>query len=211
MKITKFGHCCLLIEEKGKRILTDPGNFSNLQDDVKNIDIILITHEHPDHIHIESLQKILTNSPKALIVTNTSTSKLLVPLNIPFEILEDESEKEFLGIQISGHGKLHEEVYSTIPRVQNTGFFISNKLFYPGDAFTLPGFNVDILALPVAGPWVKLSDSITYALKVKPRISFPVHDGMLISGGSAHALPNKILSENGIEFKILEIGKEYEF
>jgi hypothetical protein len=34
---------------------------------------------------------------------------------------------------------------------------------------------------------------------------------MLISGGSAHALPNKILGENGIVFKVLEIGKEYEF
>ncbi|MBI2052837.1 MAG: MBL fold metallo-hydrolase, partial [Candidatus Ryanbacteria bacterium] len=28
MKITKFGHCCLLIKENGVRILTDPGTYS---------------------------------------------------------------------------------------------------------------------------------------------------------------------------------------
>jgi len=28
MKITKLGHCCLLIETKGKRVLTDPGSYT---------------------------------------------------------------------------------------------------------------------------------------------------------------------------------------
>ena len=50
MQITKFGQCCLLIEVAGKRILTDPGRFSVSQNDVSNIDIILITHEHADHL-----------------------------------------------------------------------------------------------------------------------------------------------------------------
>src|SRR4051812_27786091 len=57
MKIKKLGHCCLVIETKGIRIMTDPGNYSTLQADEKNIDIILITHEHTDHLHIESLKK----------------------------------------------------------------------------------------------------------------------------------------------------------
>ena len=56
MKITKFGHCCLLIEENGVRILTDPGTYSTQQSEVKNIDFVLITHEHADHFHIDSLK-----------------------------------------------------------------------------------------------------------------------------------------------------------
>lgn len=60
MKVTKFGHCCLLIEEEGLRILTDPGSYSTRQNDVQNIDVILITHEHPDHLHIESLKNRMT-------------------------------------------------------------------------------------------------------------------------------------------------------
>ena len=50
MKITKFGHSCLLVEENGVRILFDPGSYSTAQNDVKNIDVVLITHEHSDHV-----------------------------------------------------------------------------------------------------------------------------------------------------------------
>ena len=56
MKIKKIGHCCLIIEENGKRIMTDPG-FWTMEEQIKekNIDLIIITHEHNDHIHFESL------------------------------------------------------------------------------------------------------------------------------------------------------------
>ena len=49
MKITKFGHSCLLVEEGGARILLDPGKYSILQNNVENVDAIVITHEHQDH------------------------------------------------------------------------------------------------------------------------------------------------------------------
>src|SRR3990167_7420555 len=54
MKIKKIGHCCLRIEEQETVILTDPGVFSTLQNEEQGIDIVLITHEHGDHLHIES-------------------------------------------------------------------------------------------------------------------------------------------------------------
>lgn len=54
MKITKFGHCCLLIEEHLLRILTDPGNY-NTTPDVENIDIILITHTNIRIIYMSML------------------------------------------------------------------------------------------------------------------------------------------------------------
>src|ERR1044072_7550990 len=77
MKITKFGHCCLRIEEKGLVILTDPGTYSSLQDEATGIDIVLITHEHADHLHIDSLQKVLTHNPGVRVVCNSAVAKLL--------------------------------------------------------------------------------------------------------------------------------------
>jgi L-ascorbate metabolism protein UlaG (beta-lactamase superfamily) len=54
MKITKYGHCCLLIEERGIRILTDPGAFTaNIHSSLTGIDVILYTHEHADHYHLD--------------------------------------------------------------------------------------------------------------------------------------------------------------
>jgi L-ascorbate metabolism protein UlaG (beta-lactamase superfamily) len=63
MKITKIGHCCLLIEEKGLRILTDPGAWSEAQNELKNIQLILITHEHQDHFYLDSLKQVLKKQP----------------------------------------------------------------------------------------------------------------------------------------------------
>jgi len=84
----------------------------------------------------------------------------------------------------------------------------ANKLFYPGDSFTDLGKSVDVLALPIAGPWLKISESIDYALKLKPKIVFPVHDA--IRSPFQHIVPEKILSKNGIEFVKLEEGGELE-
>lgn len=212
MKITKLGHCCLVIEVDGKRIMTDPGSYSTLQDEEKNIDIILITHEHGDHLHVDSLKKVLENNPTAKIITNTGVGAILSENNIPYEKIEDGQNDICEGINFEGHGEKHEEIYEEIGQVQNTGYLIQDKLFYPGDAFTNPKKNIDILALPIAGPWMKIKTAINYALELKPRICFPVHDGMIKEDrpGPIYNLPKNILPKNNIEFKVLEIGKEEE-
>ena len=89
MTITKLGHCCLIIEENGLRILTDPGTYSTSQNEAKNIDLILITHEHPDHYHVDSVKTILANNPQVKIITNTAVAKLLQKENIESAIVEE--------------------------------------------------------------------------------------------------------------------------
>lgn len=212
MKIKKLGHCCLVIEVEGKRIMTDPGSYSILQDQEKNIDIILITHEHGDHLHVDSLKKVLKNNLSAKIITNTGVGMILDQNNIPYEKVENGQSNIFKSISFEGFGEKHEEIYGDFGQVQNTGYLIQDKLFYPGDAFTNPNKKIDILALPVAGPWMKIKTAISYVLEIKPRVCFPVHDGMIIESrpGPIYNLPKNILPSNGIEFKVLEIGKEQE-
>ena len=71
MHITKLGHCCLVLEENGVKILTDPGSFTTEPvKAVTGINIILITHEHTDHYHIESIEAVLKNNPGAVVVSN---------------------------------------------------------------------------------------------------------------------------------------------
>ncbi|MEK7095457.1 MAG: MBL fold metallo-hydrolase, partial [Patescibacteria group bacterium] len=64
MKITKLGHCCLVIEINGTRFLTDPGAYTTAQNEAKNIDYVVISHEHTDHLHIDSLKNILEGEIK---------------------------------------------------------------------------------------------------------------------------------------------------
>lgn len=214
MKITKYGHCCLLVEENGVRVLTDPGSFSAAQNEIKNIDVVLITHEHTDHFHIESVKNILKNNPEALIVTNSSVNELLKKENIlNNKVMEDGESFEYKGIELKGFGVIHEVIYKDWARVQNTGYFIAEKLFLPGDSFEHKGINPEVLALPVAGPWMKIETAADYCIRLKPKKTFPIHDGVLSDFGKevANRVVSGILSKQDIEFINLEIGKETEF
>lgn len=212
MKITKFGHCCLLIEVKGKRILTDPGSWSTLQNDVTSLDAVLITHEHADHLHTESLQIILSNNPGAKVFTNAGVGKLLAEKGMPFELLERGAETN-IGVLIESIEGKHEEIYENLGQVQNTGYFIDETFFYPGDSFTVPEKKVSILAAPIIAPWATLKECVDYIKKVNPTIAIPVHDGMLrsVATGLVTKLPLQILTPLGITYEVIEDGKTKEF
>ena len=202
----------MLVEEKGLRVLTDPGAYSTAQNEIKNIDIVLITHEHQDHLHIDSLKTVLHHNPKARIITNKSVGKILTEQNIEHEIVGHGEHILIEDLNIEGYGEKHAEIYSTVTNVENTSYFIGSRLFYPGDAFYNPKKKVEIPALPVAGPWMKISEAIDYAKEIKPEIAFPVHDGMFLPGRGnvAHRVPSNVLPSFGIKFVILEESKETE-
>src|SRR3989344_2221179 len=208
MKITKLGHCCLVIETSGKKIMTDPGSYTvGEQIREKNIDLILITHEHGDHIHLESLKEILKNNPNAKIITNNGVGRLLEEAGIRYEVLENKVAREIIGVGLEAHDCKHEEIFEELGQVQNTGYFISSRLFYPGDSLYNPGKPLEILALPVAGPWTRVRDYMKYVLDVKPKVCFPVHDGMLASPAGSYWVLNMLLPKSNINFITLE-GKK---
>jgi L-ascorbate metabolism protein UlaG (beta-lactamase superfamily) len=211
MKVTKLGHCCLVIEIKGVRFLTDPGNYTTLQNEAKNIDVIVISHEHTDHLHVESVKTILKNNSKAVIITNDSVGKILEKEKIAYTKVADGESFEIKGVTVSGHGLKHAPIYRDYEQVENTGYFFDNKLFYPGDALHKPERPVDILAFPVTGPWLTIADAVDYVLDVKPRVAFPVHDANLVNQkGITVRLPPIFLKPAGIDFVVLEINKETE-
>ena len=222
MKIKKIGHCCLLIQVDGLTILTDPGSYSVDQNTITNIDVVLITHEHGDHLHVGSVKEILKNNPEARVITNSGVGAILAKENIPYLIAEGRSAIEVVaGINLEAYDGRHEEIFEELGQVQNTGYFISHmdgsatfpSLFYPGDSYIQPGKAVDILALPVSGPWCKIPDALRYAIAVKPKKAFPVHDAMIKKEmiGGLHGNTQKVLGEHGIEFTAMIEGDEKEF
>ena len=208
MKIKKLGHCCFIAQIDGKRIMTDPGAFSTLQNDEKNIDLVVISHEHHDHLHMDSLKEILKNNPNTQIISNTAVGLLLDKEGISYTKIEQGESYNFNGISIVGFGNTHAEIYGDMGQVQNTGYMI-DTLCYPGDAFHFPNTIVDVLVLPVAGPWMKPKEAIDYARKIHPRICFPVHDAIIAPQATFWwQLPEMILKEDNIGFKKLELGIE---
>ncbi len=212
MKITKYGHCSLLIETSGVRILTDPGIWSDLPETLPEIDVLLITHEHQDHLHTQSVKDILAVSPHARLITNGSVAKILALEGITATIVDDGKKYDASGVSIEGYGTKHAEIYGAFGEVENTGYMIGGTFYYPGDSFHNPDRSVDILALPVAGPWMHIRDAIDFAKAIKPRVMFPVHDGFFRPDriGPFHRVPEAILKETSLNFVVLTIGEATE-
>ncbi len=211
MKVTKLGHCCLLIEIRGIRFLTDPGSYTTEQNNLNGIHYVVISHEHTDHLHLESLKTVLKNNPQAKVITNKSVGAIIEKESIPFAVIADGDSLDVGGITIAGYGLKHKLIYKEYEQVENTGYMFDGKLYYPGDAFHDPKVPVDILALPVTGPWCTIAEAMDYAIAIKPRVAFPVHDGNLVrQNGITVRLPGLFLPQSGITFVALELGKETE-
>ncbi|OGY37220.1 MAG: hypothetical protein A3E36_01330 [Candidatus Andersenbacteria bacterium RIFCSPHIGHO2_12_FULL_45_11b] len=211
MTITKIGHCCFYVEENDVGILTDPGAWTSEQNNQTGVSIVLITHEHADHFHIDSVKEVLKNNPAAKIITNSAVASLLEKEGITCEIVDDGQRVTIQGIEIAGFGTDHAIIYKTILTVMNTGYLIANKFFLPGDAFVNPNVPVKVLGMPMAGPWMKLSESIDWALALKPNACIPIHDGMLNPRQWIYGTPTKVLEEAGIHFEPLEPGNSAEY
>ncbi|MEX2054789.1 MAG: MBL fold metallo-hydrolase [Candidatus Andersenbacteria bacterium] len=207
MTITKLGHCCLVIEEAGVKILTDPGVWTTAQHDLKNIDAILITHEHPDHFHLDSLRVVQSNNPEAIIITNRGVGKLLDSEGTSYALIEHGQSTSVKEVLIEGYGDEHAPIYPSIVPVVNTGYLIAERFFYPGDAFTIPPKSAEVLALPVAGPWLTIAQAIDFAKTIKPKHAFPVHDGMLKITGPFYAHPERELTALGTQWHVIAPGE----
>ncbi len=208
MRITKYGHCCLLIEVGDLRLLTDPGDYNQVPE-VDDLDYVLITHEHQDHCHVDAVKAVLRQNRAAHVITHAAVAKILRESGVSSMDIRDGEEKILKGVSVRSFGTEHACIHPDLPSVQNTGFLIAGRLFYPGDAFHDPDVPVEILALPVAGPWMKLSEAVEYAKALKPAVVFPVHDGMLRQDHQlrpTRAIPQRLLDVLGIRYEDMVEG-----
>ncbi len=207
MRITKFGHSCLLVEEGNARILLDPGSYSTLPE-LENIDAILITHEHQDHFDVPSIKKVLENNPEARIFTNSDIVAKLAAENIKALVLEDAQSTDVKGVRVEGFGTQHALIHPEIPRPKNTGYMVADKLFQPGDSFFVPSKPVEILALPVVAPWSKISEVVDCLQAIKPRVAFPIHDAFLKAGAHPfYKLPQMFAEKQNTQWVVLIEGE----
>lgn len=201
MKITKLGHSCLAIEKDGTKIVIDPGNYTNPDADLNNIDALFFTHgQHRDHLDIDVVKSILESNPNLPVYSDGETAQILQQEKIQTKVAKAGDEIMVKEMSIKVFGLEHERIYPDTSTGGNICFLADNKFFDPGDSFIVPGVPIEVLALPVSAPWLKLSESIDYALKIKPEKCLPIHDGNMHATKPVYGAPEKILGENGIEF-----------
>ena len=176
MRLTHLGHACLLAEVGDARMLFDPGVLSGF-DDVRDLDAVLITHQHPDHLDPARLGPLLAANPGARLWVDQDTVTA-VPGLPEHTVVRPGDRFRIGGTSIEVIGGLHAAVYGDVPGCTNAAYLIDDgALLHPGDSFTVPGRDVDVLAVPVDGPWLKLAEAVDYVRAVRPRVAVPVHEG----------------------------------
>ncbi len=182
MKITKFPQSCLLIETKGKKILVDPGNLKYKEEylDIwNNVDIILVTHKHPDHCNTEILENLNKNiiiySTKEVVEANKRLKISIIKENdiIELDNIKIEVVHAIHGYQplLKGAKEVHENVGYIIDDGQNRLYTTSDTICFKND------YKADILCIPVTGHGLTMSafEAALYAKEVGAVLTIPIH------------------------------------
>ena len=182
MKITKFPQSCLLIETKDKKILVDPGNLKYKEEyfDIwNNVDIILITHKHPDHCNTEILEKLNKNiiiySTKEVAEANKNLKISVIKENDVIELDNIKIEVAYAihGYQplLKGAKEVHENVGYIIDDGDTRAYITSDTICFKND------YKADILCIPVTGYGLTMSafEAALYAKEIGAVLTIPIH------------------------------------
>ena len=199
-RITYVGHATVLLELDGTRVLTDPvlrrrvlhlhRHDVPLAAALRDLDVVLISHAHWDHLDVKSLA--LLDGEPSLVVVPRGVARLLRRRSFPrvAELAVGESV-EIGGLTITatpadhdvGRGPLGARTEALGYRLAGTRsvYFAGDTDFFPEMAELAP---VDLALLPVAGWGPRLPPGhldprrAAEALRLlRPRAAVPIHWG----------------------------------
>lgn len=202
MKLTREVHACVRLQEADTTVLVDPGAFG-VPEDLAEVDAVLVTHVHPDHVDLDRLSAARDSNPRLEIFAPGSVADQLDGVRVV--AAGDNFTVGSLNIAVVGSE--HATVLRCAPVAENVGYLFGGTLLHPGDAFQdISG--VDTALVPVNGPWVKMLDVENWVADQAPRRFIPIHDGIVNDHGLAinHKQLTTLADNYGAEYLALSPG-----
>jgi L-ascorbate metabolism protein UlaG (beta-lactamase superfamily) len=184
LKITFIGHGSLMFTFKGRIIHVDP--FTEVADYSKmpKADIVLLTHEHRDHLDLKALG-ILRTEKTVVMLTKTCAKQIENGIAI-----NNGDVKTIEGLKIEAvpaynivHKRDNGEPFH--PKGIGNGYVITfgdKRVYVAGDTENIPEMkelkNIDIAFLPMNLPYTMTPEMVADSAKAfKPKILYPYHYG----------------------------------
>lgn len=186
MRLTKFGHACVRIEHDGVTVVVDPGMFTDAEA-VDGADVVLITHEHPDHWDAANLR---ATDARLVSVADVAQAIGAAAPDLAERVTVVGPGEEFgVGFPVTAVGEWHNMIHRDLPRVHNSGYLLSCgdlTIYHPGDALTAPGVPVDVLLAPSSAPWLRSEMAVDFVREVGAPRNLAIHDRIYTE--AAHAI-----------------------
>jgi L-ascorbate metabolism protein UlaG (beta-lactamase superfamily) len=194
MRITMIGHSSILIETAGKKILTDPywskwgnpvyarvGIPAKSRQELKDIDCVLISHGHFDHVDRKYLRMIGATP----VITPKSTRWLIKLFG----------GRNVIGIKAGENIDIGEAIITAVPAshlIATVGFVIKSEnryIYFSGDTYYRSfmqdighTFQLDVAMMPVTTYRIPMTMGEKQAVQavqvLKPAVVIPVHLGL---------------------------------
>lgn len=206
MKITKYEHACLVLEEGQDKLIVDPGMFAKLPD-FTGVVAVVITHIHGDHLNNENISRIVANNPSVTVYAEPAVIDELNDLDCKKQSVNGDENYSIGGFNLHLMLDDHAPIYGSSP-CKNLRVVVNDYLYYPGDSLVPLDSSIDVIAVPLSAPWSKASDTIDFVNASDAKKMFPTHDEILSEEGKGfyNAWVSKSAEAKGIEYLVLKAG-----
>ncbi len=204
LKITFIGHGTLMFTFDGKVIHVDPWTQQADYSKLPKADLILLTHEHYDHLDLKAIEAVRSDKTD-VILTETCTEKIkggMVMKNGDIQTvggLNIEAVPAYNIVNMRSEGKPFH------PKGVGNGYIITfgdKRVYVAGDTENTPEMKsltgIDIAFLPMNLPYTMTPEMVADAAKAfKPKILYPYH-----YGETEPSKLTELLKDTGIEVRI---------
>jgi L-ascorbate metabolism protein UlaG (beta-lactamase superfamily) len=184
LKISFIGHGTLIFNFGGKAIHVDPYSAVADYTTLPRADVVLLTHEHPDHFDLKALDPIRTE--KTVFVLTEACAKQvqggMVMMNGDVKTVEGLKIEAVPAYNIVHKRETGQPFH---PKGSGNGYIITfgdKRVYIGGDTENIPEMNtlknIDIAFLPMNLPYTMTPDMVADAARsFKPKVLYPYHFG----------------------------------